>query len=222
MTTVEASSSRRPYSDGKPDTATATADGRGGIESVSVCRLGCLRSDWLKWSLYDRVDAWSEIRSSVQCDSPFPLRSPSYFILPVYYRLYVADGPLESVNPIYSNDHFISRILSKSVAPPHTAASLKRYVCRIEGIEAPEKCTLFLSLLEKIPIGDDTRLSLRAKSGPGLSELEPMALIVDTQACHKRSPAARKPPLERLDETATRYGASSIICNCSKFELTNS
>ena len=154
---------------------------------------------------------------------PFhPLRCPSYFILPVYYRLYVADGPLESVNPIYSNDHFTSRILSKSVAPPHTAASFKKYVCRIEGIEAPEKCTLFLSLLEKIPIRDDTRLSLRAKSGPGLSELEPMALIVDSQACHKRSPAASKPTLGRLDETATRYGNSSILCNCSRFELTNS
>ena len=108
------------------------------------------------------------------------------------------------------------------MAPPHTVASLKKYVCRIEGIEAPEKCSLFLSLVEKTPIGDDTRLSLRAKSGPGLSELEPMALIVDTQACHKRSPAASKPPLERLDETATRYGTSSILCNRSRFGLTNS
>ena len=108
------------------------------------------------------------------------------------------------------------------MAPPRTAASFKKYVCRIEGIEAPEKCTLFLSLLEKLPIRDDTRLSLRAKSGPGLSELEPMALIVDTQACHKRLPAASKPPLERRDETGTRYGASSILCDRSRFELTNS
>ena len=76
--------------------------------------------------------------------------------------------------------------------------------------------------MEKVPIGDDTRLSLRAKSGPGLSQLEPMALIVDTQACHKRSPAASKPPSEQLDETATRYGAFSILRNRSKFELTNS
>lgn len=152
----------------------------------------------------------------------YPLRSQSYFILAVYYRLYVVDGPLESVKPIYSNDCFISRILSKSVAPPHTAASLKKYVCRIEGFETAEKCTLFLSLEEKIPIGDDTRLPLRAKSGPGLSELEPMALIVDTRACHKRSPASSKPLFEQFDETATRYGTSSILCNRSGFELTNS
>ena len=108
------------------------------------------------------------------------------------------------------------------MAPPHTAASMKKYVCRIEGFETAEKCTLFLSLMDKIPIGDDTRLSLRAKSGPGLSELEPMALIVDTQACHKRSPAASKPPLERRDETGTRYGASSILCIRLRFELINS
>ena len=85
----------------------------------------------------------------------------SYFILPVYYQLYVADGPLESVNAIYSNDHFISCILSKSVAPPHTTASLKKYVCQIKSIEAPEKCSLFLLLVEKVPIGDDTHLSLQ-------------------------------------------------------------
>jgi len=97
------------------------------------------------------------------------------------------------------------------VAPPHTAASLKKYVCRVEGFETAEKCTLFLSLVEKIPIGDDTRLSLRAKSGPGVSELEPMALIVDIQAYHKRSQAASKPPFEKFDEAATRYGASSIL-----------
>lgn len=156
----------RLYSDGKPDRAAATSDGRGGIESVPEAESG-----------------------------------PRY----IYYRLYVADGPLESVNPIYSNDRFISRILPKSVAPPHTAASLKKYLCRIEGFETAEKCTLFLSLVERVPIEDDTRLSLRAKSGPGLSELEPMALIVDTQACHKRSPAPSNPPSEQLDETATRY-----------------
>jgi len=75
--------------------------------------------------------------------------------------------------------------------------------------------------VEKIPIEDDTRLSLRAKSGPGLSELEPMALIVDTQTCDKRSPAASKPLSEEFNETATRYGDSSIPCNRSTFELTN-
>ena len=81
---------------------------------------------------------------------------------------------------------------------------------------------MFLSLVEKIPIGDDTRLSLRAKSGPGVSELEPMALIFDTQAYHERSQAASKPPCEKFDEMATRYGASSIPCNRLRFELTNS
>ena len=38
MTTIEASSSPRPYIDGKPNRAAATSDSQGGIESVSVCR----------------------------------------------------------------------------------------------------------------------------------------------------------------------------------------
>ncbi|KIJ94837.1 hypothetical protein K443DRAFT_11821 [Laccaria amethystina LaAM-08-1] len=134
----------------------------------------------------DRAAATSDGRGieSMPEAKPGPRYSASYFILPVYYRLYVADGPLES---------------SKSVTPPHTAASLKKYVCRIEGFEAAEKCTLFPSLVDKIPTGDDTRLSLRAKSGPGLSEFE------STQACHKRSSTTSNPPFEQFDETATRY-----------------
>ena len=54
----------------------------------------------------------------------------------VCYRLYTKEGPLESNNPIFSNDHSISRISSKSA---HTAASLKRYICKIEAMEDPEK-----------------------------------------------------------------------------------
>ena len=50
----------------------------------------------------------------------------------VYYQLYTKGGPLQSNNPIFSNDHFISRISSKSVRPPYTAALLKRYICKIE------------------------------------------------------------------------------------------
>lgn len=44
-------------------------------------------------------------------------------------------GALESKNPIYSNDRFIGRILSKSIAPPLTAASLKKHLCRVEGFD---------------------------------------------------------------------------------------
>ena len=83
----------------------------------------------------------------------------------VYYRLYTKGGPLESNNPIFSNDRFMSRTSSKSVKPPHTAASLKRCVCRIEGVEGLEKSTLYLSLSETKPMDDSARLALRGTLG---------------------------------------------------------
>jgi len=103
-----------------------------------------------------------------------------------YYRLYTTEGPLESNNPIFSNDRFISRISSKSVRPPHTVASLKRYVCKIEGVEGPEKGALYLSLSEEKPLDDSARLALRGNSGPGSSEVDPVVFVVDKGAAEKR------------------------------------
>ncbi|EDR00346.1 uncharacterized protein LACBIDRAFT_295821 [Laccaria bicolor S238N-H82] len=108
----------------------------------------------------------------------------------IYYRLYTKEGRLESNNPIFSNDRFISRISSKSVRPPHTAASLKRYVCKVEGMEGSEKGALYLSLSEKKPLNDSARLALRWNSGPGSSEFDPVVLVVDKGALEKRPKSA--------------------------------
>ena len=103
---------------------------------------------------------------------------PFHIMCAVYYRLYTKEGPIESNNPIFSNDRFISRISSKSVRPPHTATSLKRCVCKIEEVEGPEKSTLYLSLSEKKPLDDSARLGLRGKDGPGSSEVDPVVLLL--------------------------------------------
>ncbi|EDR00157.1 uncharacterized protein LACBIDRAFT_334388 [Laccaria bicolor S238N-H82] len=95
-------------------------------------------------------------------------------------------GPL----PIYSNDSFISRIIPRSVPPPRTAASLKRHLCKIEGLSAPESCTLYLSLLENVPVDGATHLSLQGDFGPGLSSSDPVALVVGPQETGKRSLAS--------------------------------
>ncbi|KIK06076.1 hypothetical protein K443DRAFT_308465 [Laccaria amethystina LaAM-08-1] len=111
----------------------------------------------------------------------------------IYYRLYTNNGALKSNNPIYSNDRFICRILSRSVAPPHTVASLKRHICRIEGFESSGSdisYKLYSSLSERVPLEDSTRLSLRGNPGPGSSETDPMALMVAVSAVEKRSMAA--------------------------------
>ncbi|KIJ89481.1 hypothetical protein K443DRAFT_74335, partial [Laccaria amethystina LaAM-08-1] len=51
------------------------------------------------------------------------------------YRLYTEDGPLDSYNPIYSNELSISCISCTEIVPPRTAASPKKYLCKIEGYQ---------------------------------------------------------------------------------------
>ena len=122
----------------------------------------------------------------------------------VYYRLYTQGGPLESINPIYSNDRFISRILSTSVRPPHTVTSLKRHLCKIENL-AFENCTIYQSLSEKTASEDSTRLTLRGTPGPGSSVDDPMALVSSSERQSQvESPAASKELPERDFEQ--RYG----------------
>ena len=125
----------------------------------------------------------------------------------VYYRLYTKDGPLESNSPFYSNDHFISRIVSSSVRPPHTAASLMRYLCKIEGI-AFQNCILFQSLSEMTALADSIHLSLLGTTGPGASDLDPMALVVDKRAAERRSQVTSAVEPRELFESdyEQRYG----------------
>ena len=133
----------------------------------------------------------------------------------VYYRLYTKGGPLESKNPIFSNDRSISRISSKSVRPPHTAASLKRYVYKIEGVEDPEKAALYLSLSEKKPVDDSARLALRGNSGPGSSEVDPVVFVVDQDDAEKRpkstsNAGSNELPARNIEQ---RYGAHLSFCS---------
>ena len=134
---------------------------------------------------------------------------PFHIMRAAYYRLYTKEGPLESNNPIFSNDRFISRISSKSVRPPHTAASLKRCVCKIEEVQGPEKSTLYLSLSEKKPLDDSARLGLRGNDGPGSSEVDPVVFVIDKGAAEKRPKSASKWDSDELLlwEAEKRYGA---------------
>jgi len=127
----------------------------------------------------------------------------------VYYRVYTKQGALESNNLIYSNDRFISRIVSRSVAPPHTAASLKKHICRIERFELSTKCTLYPSLSNQAPVEDSARLALRGTSGPGVSEIDPVVLVVDVSDAEKRSKLASSEAKDLVEWSSTRrYGAS--------------
>lgn len=122
----------------------------------------------------------------------------------VYYRLYTTLGSFESNHPTYANDRFLGRIPSKSFAPPHTTASIKRSLCKFEGLSETNKSHLFLGLSSLTPEEDSAHLSLYSSSGPGLSEEDPFLLLVLSD---KRSTNARRPEElpGRLDDGDTPY-----------------
>lgn len=133
---------------------------------------------------------------------------------PVYYRIYTEQGALESNNPIYSNHRFISRIVSRSVAPPHTAASLKKHIFRIERFELSTKSTLYSSLSDQAPVEDSARLVLRGTSGPGVSEVDPVVLVVDVSDAEKRLKVTSVEAKDLVEWSSTRrYGASFLTKN---------
>jgi hypothetical protein len=167
------------------------------VPSTDVHYLFIFWNDWIDTA----TESWGPLRYNFilsSCTRTIDLNHT------VYYRLYTKDGPLESINPIYSNDRFIGRILSTSVRPPHTATSLKRHLCKIEGL-ASENCTLYQSLSENTALEDSTRLSLRGTPGPGLSVDDPIALVSGhVRQSQAESSAASQELLERDFEQ--RYG----------------
>ena len=99
----------------------------------------------------------------------------------MYYRLYTKLGAFESNHPLYYNDRFIGHIPSKSFAPPHTVASIRRSLCKLEGLSEPEKALVFAPLSSRAPKEDSARLNLYAPFGPGMSEHNPIALVVESE-----------------------------------------
>jgi hypothetical protein len=118
----------------------------------------------------------------------------------VYYRVYTKDGAINTNTRIYANDPFTSRTLSRLITPPHTASSIKYHLCNIEGFPSNTISTLFESLFSQVAESDSTRLSIRCNSGPGLSEDEPIVIVVES--AEKRS--AAKERSDTLPDAALR------------------
>ena len=203
------SNEERPlYSeDGKSSRSAFSEDGRG-TEPVSAIHSRRLLICFLK--RLDRHHNWELGFVTVQLSTiQVHAHHWSQSTHAVYYRLYTKGGPLESINPIYSDDGFISRILSTSVRPPHTVTSIKRYLCKIEDL-ASEKCTLYQSLSGKTALEDSTRLSLRGTPGPGSSVDDPMALVsINERQSQVERSAASQELLERDFEQ--RYGTTHSL-----------
>jgi hypothetical protein len=86
-------------------------------------------------------------------------------------------------------------------------ASIKWSLCKLEGLSDPDKALLFISHSSPAPKEDSARLSLYASSGPGLSEQDPIVLVVESEKRTKEVSQAEKLP-ERSDDTDIHYGKS--------------
>jgi hypothetical protein len=86
-------------------------------------------------------------------------------------------------------------------------ASIKRALCKLEGLSEPDKALVFTPLSSPTPKEDSARLSLYTSSGPGLSEQDPIALVVESEKRSKEVSQSEKLP-ERTDDTDIHYGKS--------------
>lgn len=99
-------------------------------------------------------------------------------MLLVYYRIYSEDVGIPSQKPLNLEDPYIGRIHAKSIAPPHTILSLKRCICKAEGITDHSRTTLFVANSSNSAMDDKGRISVSDQTGPGRDPAEPMALVV--------------------------------------------
>ena len=70
----------------------------------------------------------------------------------------------------------LGRIRADSVAPPHTLASIKRRISRVEGAPELAHSNLFADISCYTPLKEG-HISILRTDGPGLSPNQPMAIV---------------------------------------------
>ena len=95
----------------------------------------------------------------------------------VYYRIYAEDGAIPSKVPVTLDNPFLGRIKARSVAPPHTAETVKRSIAKMEDIKDRTNASLFLTPYSQSPMGDADKVTILNSTGPGSTPQEPLALV---------------------------------------------
>ena len=94
----------------------------------------------------------------------------------VYYLLYANDCEMPSKVAIDPEEPSLGRIRVDSVAPPHSPASIKRCISRVERNTALADAYLFADTSCDAPLKEG-HISNFHTDGPGLSPNEPMAIV---------------------------------------------
>ena len=74
-------------------------------------------------------------------------------------------------------DPSLGRIRADSVTPPHSPASIKRCISRVERTPALVNADLFVDMSCNTPLKEDTHISFLRTDCPGLSPKKPMAIV---------------------------------------------
>ena len=108
----------------------------------------------------------------------------SYFSFPnilgeVYYLLYADDYEIPSKVALNPEEPSLGRIRADSVAPPHSLATIKNCISKVEGNPAlalPGHADLSANTSCDTPFKEG-HISILPNDGPGLNPNEPMAIV---------------------------------------------
>ena len=95
----------------------------------------------------------------------------------MYYLLYADEYEMPSKVAIDPEEPSLGRIRADSVAPPHSPASIKRCISRVEKTPALALADLFADISCNTPLKEG-HISFLLTDYPGVSPNEPMAIRV--------------------------------------------
>ena len=97
--------------------------------------------------------------------------------------MYSTKGEIPSKMAFKKGDSSLGRFEALVIAPPHTVASVKACLLKMEGISFLSSATsqLFAVLNSEAPMKDDTPLQFLTHPYPGGAGDNPMAFVVDAQ-----------------------------------------
>ena len=114
--------------------------------------------------------------TSIQHSPNFLLILTSWLLGEVYYLLYIDDyeKPLKAAfNP---EEHSLGHIWADYVMPPHSLATIKLFISRVEGIPALAHTDIFADISCNTPLKEGP-ISNLGTGCPGLSPKKPMGIV---------------------------------------------
>ena len=96
----------------------------------------------------------------------------------MYYLLYANNSDTTSKAAFDPDQPSLGRIRANSVAPPHSLASIKRHISRVEENPALASADLLADLSSDAPM-EEARIPILGADGPGLDPNNPMAIVLN-------------------------------------------